>query len=194
MKNIEYNGITLGPILKEEALLLQSVIKMTNPKVLVEFGYFFGASAKAMLEVMDQDATLHSFDNTKNPSLPDKRFVFHHQSQEEVEGIENIDFVFLDASHDLELNQKTFLKLESFLTPKAIIAVHDTGAWCDGNVFELGRGHQVDEGWAHAPDERRFVNWIGEKFPIKWQVIHLHSSRQVRHGITLLQKYNQLSV
>lgn len=189
-----YNDIVLGPLLEEDAQFLKAIIKMCTPKVLVEFGYFWGHSAKAMLEAMDADAELHSFDNTKNPVLPDPRFHFYCKSQEEVEGIENIDFVFLDASHDLELNKKTFEKLVPYLSPKAIIAVHDTGTWVGGNVFNADLGRKNEKGeWVHCPDELTFVDWVKENHP-DFQQIHFHSHRQVRHGITLLQKYVKLDI
>lgn len=186
----EYNGIILGPLLKEDAQFLQAIIKMTTPKKLVEFGFFRGDSARAMLEVMDADAHLHSFDNTKNPVVDDPRFTFHMKSQEEVE-IYDIDFVFLDASHDFELNKKTFERLERRMNPKGIIAVHDTGTW-PGNVFDAEAGYEREDGrYVHCPGEIEFVNWVKENYQ-DWQQIHFHSDRAVRHGITLLQRYEKL--
>lgn len=188
-----YNGIVLGPLLKEDAEFLKAIIKMTNPKKVVEFGYFWGDSSREMLSVMDQDAELHSFDNTKNPVITDKRLHFYCKSQEDIEGIFDIDFVFLDASHELDLNQKTFEKLKDCMSDKGIIAIHDTGTWIGGNVFNADLGHLNKKGeWVHCPDEIDFVNWIKEKYP-EWQQIHFHSSRDVRHGITLLQKSVNLS-
>lgn len=184
----------LGPLLVEDAEFLQAIIKMTNPKKVVEFGYFLGHSARAMLEVLAEDAELHSFDNTKNPVMDDPRFHFYHKSQEEIDGIDDIDFVFLDASHYLDLNQQTFEKIKDCMTEKGIIVVHDTGTWIGGNVFNVERGHENAKGeWVHCPEEIKFVNWIKEKYP-EWQQIHFHSSRQIRHGITLLQKAVNLSV
>lgn len=192
MSKNNYNGIILGPLLKEDAEFLQAIIKMTTPKVLVEFGYFWGDSARAMLEVMREDAELHSFDNTKDPVVVDSRFHFYKKSQEEIEGIKDIDFVFLDASHELDLNIKTFEKLVPYLSDKAIIAVHDTGTWVGGNVFNVEAGYLKDNGeYVHRPDELEFVNWVKERYP-QFQQIHFHSSREVRHGITLLQNYAKL--
>lgn len=183
----------LGPILEEDVLFLQAIIKMTTPKVLIEFGHFWGKSAKAMLEAMDSKAVLHSYDNTKDSNIGENpQFIFHRESQECVEGIKDIDFIFLDASHELELNQQTFLKVLSNLSPKAIIAVHDTGTWIGGNVFNAEQGFLRDDGqYVHCPEELEFVNWIKKEFP-DWQQIHFHSSREVRHGMTLLQKYKSL--
>jgi len=188
---MKYERQNLGPLLNEDSKFLQSIIQMTTPKVVVEFGHLWGDSAKAMLKVMEKDAVLHSYDNTKDAQIPDNRFIFHKQSQEEV-NLTDIDFVFLDASHYLDLNQKTFLKLKDNMTPKGIIAVHDTGTWVGGNVFDAERGHEGKNGeWVHCPEELEFMNWIKQEHP-EWQQIHFHSSRKVRHGITLLQKYQSL--
>lgn len=192
---INYNGITLGKILDEDALLLQAIIKMTSPKTLVEFGFLHGDSAKKMLEVMDNEAHLYSFDNTTNGKDLGSNFTFHKLSQTEIDktDIKDIDFVFIDASHEIELNKETFKKLLPLLTEKAIIIIHDTGSWCDGNVWELERGRLNPDGsWTHCPDEVDFVNWIKENYP-EWQQIHLHSKRQLRHGMTLLQKYVKIN-
>lgn len=50
---ITYKHSDLGPLLDEDALFLQAIIKMITPKVVLELGHFWGKSAKAMLEVMD---------------------------------------------------------------------------------------------------------------------------------------------
>lgn len=186
----DYNGQSLGPLMPEDALLLQAVIKMTTPKVLVELGHFWGESARKIIEVMG-DAHLYSYDNTKDSSIDDPRFTFYKKSQEEVD-VPNIDFIFIDASHDIELNKQTFIKLLPLLTDEAIIAVHDTGTWCKGNVFEIEYGHDSPNGYVHCPDELKFVDWIKENYP-DFQQIHFHSSREVRHGMTLLQKYTKLT-
>lgn len=190
---IDYKGIQLGPLMKEDAAVLQALIRATNPKTLIEFGHLLGESAKVMLEAMDSDAVLHSYDPTQDSSISDEpRFIFHKQSQTEISGIENIDFVFLDASHEYDLNMETFLKIKDNLSPKAIIIVHDTGSWAGGNVFDITWGHPDGNGcWVHRPDEQLFVDWIKKAYP-EFQQIHLHSVQQVRHGMTILQRYHKL--
>lgn len=180
----------LGPILDQDASLLDAIIKMTDPKLVIEFGYFWGKSASVMLNAMSSDARLISYDNTKNPSVADTRFEFKRLSQEEFEPVDGVDFVFLDASHDFELNKITFEKLLPCLSHRAIIAVHDTGTW-PGNVFNAQAGYDLDDNeYIHCPGERIFVNWISENYP-DFQQIHLHSFPKIGHGITLLQnKFN----
>lgn len=192
MRDNFYGDIELGPALDEDINFLQAIIKMIVPKTVVEFGYFWGKSANAMLEVLSEDAVLHSFDNTKDPIVNDHRFKFYCKSQEQIDGIENIDFVFLDASHDLELNKKTFEKLIPLMSEQGIIAVHDTGKWVGGNVFNASIGEPDEDGnWIHCIEELQFIDWIKEKHP-DWQIINFHSLNAVRHGITLLQKYKKL--
>ena len=187
-----YNGIELGPLLQEDAKLLQALILMINPVNLVEFGFLRGHSTRIMLEVMSEDAKLTSHDNTIVSNIPDdKRFTLKRIGQEDFEPMENVDFVFLDASHSFELNKITFEKLLSSLTEDALIVVHDTGKWF-ANVFEFEIGHEFEGGWLHCPEERQFVNWVKDNYP-EWQQIHLNTQRKISHGITVLQKYKKLN-
>lgn len=185
----------LGPLLPEDALLLQAIIKMTDPKVVVEFGTHRGTSGGKILEALDADAKFISYDNTLS-SAPshlslDQRFTFVPKSQDEFEPIENIDLVYIDASHDLEINKKTFKQILPCLNPLAIVVIHDTGVWAK-NWWNRTVGYEmVDGSWAHCPDERKFVNWIKGEYP-DFQQIHFHSVTKVRHGITILQRYNKL--
>lgn len=180
----------LGPIQHEDVLLLQAVIKMTQPKKCVEFGFLQGYSSKVLLEAMTDDAALVSYDPTVKGMLPDSRFTFKKLSQTKYEEPE-ADFVFFDAAHELELNKETFEKVLPTLNDGAIIAVHDTGLW-DVMVEDVG-GHWIGNGYAHRPEERQFINWIKETYP-DFQVINFHTLNRTRHGITLLQKYNKLVV
>lgn len=189
---ITYNGIELGPLLEEDKKLLQAVILMTDPKNLIEFGFLRGHSTRAMLEVMSQMSTLTSYDNTPVSNIPeDTRFTLVRKGQEDFKETKDVDFVFLDASHDFELNKITFEKLLPCITNDCIIAVHDTGKWFD-NVFQFEIGYAHDGGYLHCPDERKFMNWIKEKYP-EFQQIHFNTQTKISHGITLLQQYNKLS-
>ena len=151
----------IGPIQNEDVLLIQAVIKMTCPSVLVELGYLNGFSTRKILEVMREDAHLTSYDNTViNSNITDARFTFKNKSQTEVDE-KNIDFIFFDASHNLDLNKETLLKVEKTLNKNAIIAIHDTGIWNE-MVMDTG-GYWVKDGYVHRPDEREFVKWLKEK-------------------------------
>jgi hypothetical protein len=183
----------LGPLQDADADLLKAIITMTNPRVILEFGYLFGDSSRAMLSVMRPTDKLVSVDKDRKAHIKDERFSFVCQSQETYIPKEKVDFVFLDASHDLELNKKTFENLKPFLTEKAIIAVHDTGTW-PSNLWNFELGQETSGGrYAHCPDEIHFVNWLFENEP-EYQQIHLHSITEARHGITLVQKKTKLSL
>ncbi len=185
----------LGALLVEDAALLQAIIKMTDPKMVIEFGTHFGTSARAMLEALDADAKLISYDCTllAPPYIPDPRFTFMPKSQDEFEPVDNIDLVFLDASHELGMNQRTFAQILPHLKEGAIIAVHDTGVW-EKNWWNRTVGYGLPNGhWVHCPDEIHFVNWLTKEHP-DFQQIHLHALTKVRHGMTLLQKSYKLEV
>jgi predicted O-methyltransferase YrrM len=166
-------------------VLLQAIILYTNPKKVLEIGHFWGKSAQAMLDAMSDEAELVSYDNTKEGSVTDKRFTFKKKCQTEIDEERDLDFVFLDASHELGLNQETFKKLYERINPQGIIAVHDTGLWTS-NVYNSPHGKQVEGGYAHCPDEREFVNWVQENYDVS--LIHIHNTQDNRHGITLIQK------
>jgi predicted O-methyltransferase YrrM len=196
-----------GPVQRDEALLLYSVIRVTRPKTLVELGFLRGHSAFNFLRAMDPDAQLYSFDVEPLAEQAaqviferDHRLHFRLKSQSEVSADDvdgrPVDFVFFDASHDLAINQKTFAQLESLLSARAIVAVHDTGVWTRDSLRDAPKssayarenpGYWLADGnFAHRPEERAFVNWIAETRPHFGQ-IHLHSESTLRHGVTLLQ-------
>lgn len=175
--------IELGKIQDEDVLLIQSVIKLTCPSVLVELGYLNGFSTSKILEVMREDAHLTSYDNTvKHSLINDKRFIFKNKSQTEVEE-ENIDFIFFDASHDLDLNIETFKNLK--LAKNAIIVIHDTGIWNE-MVIDTG-GYFVEEGYIHRPHEREFVKYLIKN---GFNAVNLMTTKELRHGISIAQKIN----
>jgi predicted O-methyltransferase YrrM len=175
----------LGPIQEEDKKLIQSVILMTCPSVVVEFGTNRGESALAILEVLQ--GKLYSFDIDKIQNIRHPNFIFIHRGQETYNLTEPVDIVFFDGAHNLELNIQAYLKIEPYLTPGAIIIVHDTGTWKE--MFVDNGGYMTSEGYIHQPDERKFVNWL-----TGWNKIHFHTHKEVRHGITLLQRNKDLLV
>lgn len=177
----------LGSLQQQDKDLIKAIIKMTKPSVLVEFGHLLGESARSMLEVMG-DAKLISYDNTVDSKITDSRFVFRRKCQSEYNEPDLVDFVFLDASHKLDLNIKTLEALN--LNDNAIIVVHDTGVWTK-NVGAT-YGYWKDGFYYHCPEEREFINWIKEN--TDFNVINLHTTKEIRHGITLLQRNNPLTL
>jgi predicted O-methyltransferase YrrM len=196
----------IGPLQRDEALFLNGLIRVLRPRVVVEFGFSTGHSAYNFLQAMDGFGKLYSYDIAELSAAVAKQgfsgypnFRFYQKSQTEFVwddvGRQPVEFVFIDASHNLELNQKTFAALLPALSPGAILAVHDTGTWvkehfsAKNRMFvAAGGGRWVnDQELEHTREERAFVNWIGAQHP-EFQIIHCHSLNCLRHGLTLLQK------
>lgn len=182
--HLRYFGeVVVGPIQRDEALLLYGLVETVDPKTVVEFGFHEGHSAVNFLKAMSSDSKLYSYDISDMSAqlarrIHDKRFRFIHKSQADFEWSDvedrQVDLAFFDAAHDFRLNVLTFGRLQRSLSEKALIVVHDTG------------GHG-SAGCIHQPDERRFVNYI--KLDIRgFDQIHLHSTTKYRHGLTLLQR------
>jgi len=199
----------LGPLQRDEALVLHGLVRTLQPAVVVEFGFFAGDSALNFLQALPPAARVHSFDISDEATataraFPHPNFTFHRKSQDQITAADvehtPIDFVFIDASHDLELNRATFERLEELLAEDAIIVVHDTGTWpahlIAGPHAEWAAGKP--DGWLSAdefvnePDEREFVNWLRDAHP-EFAQIHLHSTRVIRHGLTVLQRSRRLA-
>lgn len=202
-----YDEITWGPVQRDEALFLHALVRAVRPLVVVEIGFLQGDSAFNFLRALDADARLYSFD--VDPACTavaherlghDPRFVFRSRSQdaltrEDIDG-RLADFVFLDAAHDLGLNEAAFERLLELMGPDAIVAIHDTGtiprALVPAGHWTLG----LTERWAgddyeHQPEERAFVNRLLESHP-EFSQVHVHSRRAFRHGLTLLQRSEPL--
>jgi predicted O-methyltransferase YrrM len=190
-----------GPVQREEALLLYGLLRVVRPRTVVEIGFYKGDSALNFLCALGADARLYSIDihgaeRARNSFGHDPRFTFRTRSQDEltredIDGRE-ADFVFLDASHELDLNQRTFSRLLPLMAPDAILAVHDTGTVprqflpSDHYFFQSTVGWIGDEREV-MPDERAFSNWLLDEHP-EFAQIHFHSRQTLRCGITVLQR------
>jgi len=201
----------IGPLQRDEAMALFGIIRTLRPKVVVEFGFFHGHSAYNFLQALPADGQLYSYDIDEDSIRRagkefgfDRRFTFVAKSQTAFEacdvGGQPIDFVFFDAAHELELNIETFTRLVAHLAPEAMIAIHDTGLWQRGHfapihttfVSEYPGEWVSEELYAHQPGERAFVDWIVAG-PHGFAAIHLHSTRTLRHGFSLLQRQRALT-
>ena len=197
-------------IQRDEALFLFGIIRAIRPKIVVEFRFHCGHSAFNFLQALSGAGQLYSYDiSDESCRIAAKCFAqytnFHFlkKSQEffspdDVGGGKRISFI--DASHDLKSNQKTFSALVPSLADKAIVGVHDTGTWFkkyfspDARAFADSRPDNWinDEEFYPIEAERGFVNWIGCNYP-DFQIIHFHSKNHLRYGITLLQKNRLLN-
>jgi len=205
-----------GSILEEEAKCLGGLVSMLNPMTVVEFGFAGGESSRDFLNYMGKDSKIYSFDiesNSLNISrgIKDNRFKFIHKSQTDFlhSDIDNrvIDFCFLDASHNCDLNIQTFNKIKEHMSRDAILVTHDTGGW--RRKFSLKDGREnywirevapFDPGYYITEDEygpqigeREFVNYITEG-DSGFVVINLHTPHAFRHGLTMFQKERSLEI
>lgn len=201
----------LGPLQRDEARLLLSLIQVVRPQTVVEFGFSSGVSAFNFLQALGKDAHLYSYDIGEysrkiahTAFRGYKNFHFFHKSQdafspEDIEG-KKIDFAFIDGAHDEAINQRTFKAILPHLSETAIIAVHDTGTWNKKHFLPIHQEYaaRMPENWLNKDEfqvfveERRFTNWIADTYP-EFQLIHLHSQRCLRHGLTLLQRNRLLA-
>jgi predicted O-methyltransferase YrrM len=202
-----YDETVLGPVQQDEALFLHGLLRVTRPRTVVEFGFLQGHSALNFLLALEDDARLYSFDidpsaeRAANERLGhDKRFRFLRKSQTDItrDDIDGhpIDFVFIDAAHDLELNQATFERLLPMLAPDALIGVHDTGTvprelFPDWHWLLRTEQNWVDGEYEGQPGERAFMNWLLDNHS-DFSQIHLGSRRTIRCGVSLVQRSSRL--
>jgi len=196
----------MGPLQRSEALFLYAIVQVIRPRLMVEFGFNEGHSAINFLKAGGPNMTLHSYDISPQAQEIAKKFQqdysnfkFHFKSQTDFTpqdiGHSQVDLVFIDASHNLQLNQQTWNALEVSLASNAMIIVHDTGTWNREHFRPANhwftetqpRNWITGNEFAHQPEERRFVNWIVEKGS-GFVAIHFHSLNVLRHGITVLQR------
>ena len=201
----------MGPLQRSGALLLFSLVQVIRPRVILEFGFNDGHSALNFLLAGGRNCHVYSYDlnnevQSKAEAISNRftNFTFHLKSQadfsaEDLNG-ECVDFVFIDASHDLQLNMTTWDRLKPTLSATATIVVHDTGLWNRGNFRPIHKWF-VDKGFgkwvsttefAHQPDERMFVDWIVDDAS-EFVAIHCHSQAVIRHGLTILQRRQSLN-
>jgi predicted O-methyltransferase YrrM len=204
----------IGPLQRDEALALFALVRVLRPRTIVEFGFLNGHSALNFLLASDPECRVYSFDITEKSEAiarqclgHEQRFRFTRKSQDEFAPVDiegrAIDLCFLDASHDLALNHRTFERLLPQLSDRALVAVHDTGLWhrahlkqthLDFTVSPVGRGlgRWLDaDRYQPVVEEREFVNELRQRHP-EFAQIHLHSARTHRNGLTLLQKNGPL--
>jgi predicted O-methyltransferase YrrM len=202
--------LQIGPVHRDEAVFLFGLTRILRPRTIVEFGFMNGHSALNFLLAADPECQVFSYDVTGRSEAIARRcfgrrhnFSFIKKSQVDFSpediGNREIDLCFLDASHELDLNLKTFELIRPRLSEDAIVAVHDTGVWhrrffkdehrtfIDSNAGQR-TGRWIDaERYQPAVSERLFVNALLQNCP-EYSQIHFHSAYALRNGITLLQK------
>jgi predicted O-methyltransferase YrrM len=202
-----YDEITLGPVQRDEALLLHALVRVVRPTTVVEIGFHHGWSAYNFLAALDKDARLYSFDVdplcdevARRRFGDEPRLVYRRRPQQDLtpDDVDRraVDLVFVDGAHDLALNQAAFERLMPMLAPDAIVGIHDTGTVArrftpDWLLRVLPPERWIGDAFEHQPDERAFVNWLRDAHP-DFAQLHLHTDRTPRSGLTLLQRSGPL--
>ena len=211
---LSFHEEQIGPVHGDEALLLFALTRVLRPQTIVEFGFRSGHSAFNFLQAAGPDCRVFSYDVAGRSEDIARRCFSHFKNFQFIKksqiaflpsDIENrtIDLCFIDASHDTEMNLRTFELILPHLTERAIVAVHDTGVWHRKffsdrhfaySYSEVGAtiGRWLDnERYQPAVTERLFVNTVLRKCP-EFSQIHIHSAHTMRNGMTLLQRESPL--
>ena len=217
--HLDSNGTYVaGPIQDDEMLTFFGIVKTLRPQTILEFGFWDGASAKNWLTASDDDTMVYSVEIDSNrKEIGDRlerlypgRFKFILKEQTKIIPADYddkiIDLMFIDASHNFELNKITFENNISNLREEGLILVHDTGRHISSpgpslpanvseskppekwKTFYLPR--DVQRNGIHTPGERLFVDWV--KTLDKYEVISFETNRIYRHGFTMIQKKHLL--
>ena len=173
--DIELFRKTRFSVHKDEAGLLYAITKLTSPRVVLEFGTLSCLTAVNFLNAMDEDSHLYTVDLHRPSELNliyDKRLTFLQKNQIDFVpsdiGNKKIDLVYIDASHNFEMNKKTYWAIIGNMSQGSYIILHDTAKWAgqDGEVL--------------------FAEWLGKKHTR----IDFHCDRKRRWGITVFQVFS----
>mmetsp|Transcript_20912 Transcript_20912/g.45729 ORF Transcript_20912/g.45729 Transcript_20912/m.45729 type:complete len:280 (-) Transcript_20912:55-894(-) len=209
-----YGHYVCGPLQDDEAQFLFGLVRTLRPSYVLEIGVLHGASSAVIAEALGPEGKLIAMDLGFHPTTREKLEAYPNVQLMEKdmmkltrEDLHNItfDMIFLDASHMFDHYTRLFPFLTSIITPQGILLTHDTGLHVhaeglkyicggfmmkEGCVCEDGDPHLC--GYPHRLENRQFVNWVLENNP-DWQVVHLHSFKVVRHGLTLMTRKRKLS-
>lgn len=197
----QYSNAAIGPVQLDEALFLHALTLLLRPKVVLEIGSYWGDSTRCFLEagaehVVAVDVTLTPGLRMLAEMFPDRLTMVECDQVDftpDKLGHCAADLIFLDASHDLEANKKTFRNLEALIPERGYLLVHDTGLWAKEHMtaehekFSQQYGKWELRGFAHQPQEREFVRWV-RCYDSNFQRIDFHTMRTLRHGFTLFQR------
>lgn len=194
--------MVIGPIQRSEALMMYGLVRVLRPLTVVELGFYKGDSAAvlaaATADIPGARVVSHDIHVDWTAAAELQSRYPHVQVREcdqrmvDADLGDAIDFLFVDASHDLRTNQDTWAALQDRMAANAVVMVHDTGLWVDPHRPPQhthgcpGTANGV-AGRFHQPCEVRFVNWLVDTHP-DWVKMDFWSSNTFRHGLTLLQR------
>lgn len=111
--------------------VLQALVRLKNPRNLLELGTFEGRTTRALANVMSPNARLWTVDVARrHSSFEDDHIIFFERDA--IDFLENdapqgvMDFVFIDDDHTKEhVAREIELVKERVLAPKGLIVLHD---------------------------------------------------------------------
>jgi predicted O-methyltransferase YrrM len=190
-----------GPIQDDEALFLYSIIRGMRLKNVLEIGFGNGYSAKNFLSAVGEDGLVISVDNDnsllykiqenhivicKDASLLDPKDLT----------LDKIDLIFFDC-HNFNAQISLFNRLINckLINDDTVLVLHDTNTWKENYN---GCAYRTEQGWVHQKAEREMVNYF---FSIGYSPFCLHTKPEAhnenfpfRHGVTVMKKFNALSI
>ena len=199
------NELVLGPIQRSEAIAIYGLLRTIRPRRVIEIGFGEGDSTEALLAGIRgfPGATVTSYDirvSWAHASSLKKKYsnleVIQADQTTLQLGPDQVDFLFLDASHDFDLNKIFWNNNVDILGPGAYVVIHDTGMWADGyfndaSLAGFGKRGTLRgiEGRFHQPGEVEFVDWVtSTESRSPWTRVDIGSRNCFRHGFTVLQR------
>lgn len=186
----KYDDRAIGPMGLHDAYLLEAICKYVRPRIALEFGGLLGHSLSVMAgycdKVISVDDNAHQLLYDVAVHYPnvaifksDMRVFYPNEF-----GIDRIDLVLFDASHLYNDSITTFRNIEKYLSPKALILVHDTGDWKTDDLPPQWEAFKTDRAVLLEHD-RKFVRFLRGHGYLD---ITFESSEHLRHGYSVLKK------
>lgn len=180
----------LGPVAQSDAMLLGALCQLTDPKVIVEFGFLKGHATRAMLDNVDTDARIltYEIEDRAQYETKDPRHLIVYDDMKNFNPSllagRKIDLVLFDASHVWKDSIGAWGKVWPHIRKGGLVVVHDTGGYKNYNpkfpIQTEWKGHIIA-----CPDEHDFLDHLkGDG----WSVVNLVCTSKIRHGIAVLQK------
>jgi predicted O-methyltransferase YrrM len=209
-----YQTYVHGPIQKDEALFLYSVVKMIRPSTILEFGLQFGLSSYNFALAKDCEAFYFGLDKEEYcvdmarklcNGMPNCFFIKSDCLDFDFNSLlgRKVDLFFLDCSHNFEKNKTCLYNVISYLSEDGLIVIHDTGYYTieafskapdeykkesQGLEKKLRKNKKIPV----IEEEQKTVNWFMENHS-QYDVLHLHSDKIMRCGMTFFQKRKKLN-
>jgi predicted O-methyltransferase YrrM len=190
-----------GPIQDTEALFLYSVVRGMRLRTILEIGGQTGYSARNFLTAFaePEKSTMFTVDIEHVPQLAENHKVIIKDAMElTCEDLENkvLDMIFFDC-HCYDVQMKVYYRLveNGMITDKTVLALHDTNTH---PYQSIDWAYETEDGWIHQRPEREMVN---EFVKMGYHAFNLHTQPDrhnekmpLRHGVTLMQKFQELKV